>query len=220
MRGDLNEQSSNLNTAVNGEKQGAIEHVLRNVFCPKCQYNLRGLSGNQVRCPECGNDCNITQLVSMKWTKPWYRAPYFNSLSIPIFAGVSSYLAVLVLDFNFPAIGIFQQMATFGFLGWLGSFYFPYRVFKSARGILLSILMHLVFLGYAVGSTTFLICIMTLIAGIATSTLAMASEFLTAIFFLIGSMFVLWLSRKGEKFVAYKCIDHYLNRIYEKSITD
>ena len=63
----------------------AIHDVLLNVFCPNCQYNLRGLIGREVECPECGHRCNLAELVKVKWDKPWYKAPGYDKLCLPVY---------------------------------------------------------------------------------------------------------------------------------------
>ena len=48
----------------------AVEAIQRDLACPACGYNLRGLTGDVIPCPECGTDVDIARLVTQKWTKP------------------------------------------------------------------------------------------------------------------------------------------------------
>lgn len=50
--------------------------IARNTPCPKCGYNLRGLAGDPVRCPECGNKTRRARLRR--------RAPEFPAAYEPI----------------------------------------------------------------------------------------------------------------------------------------
>ena len=51
---------------------------MRDVACPGCEYNLRGLYGPVVSCPECGLTCDVAKLVQQKWEKSWQHAPKFH----------------------------------------------------------------------------------------------------------------------------------------------
>lgn len=200
------------------EKPSVIDEVLRNVFCPDCQYNLRGLSGNIVECPECGKECNITELVAIKWTKPWYRAPYFNKLSIPLFTGVLGLFAIPMTNYFVQSNQFYSMSVSIVFLIWMGSFYICYKTFDSIRGIHLALLMHVSFICYAAGIFGSIIgtfWAFTMFSGIQSKNIEL--WLLTDLLIIFCFMFVVWIARKTEKYVAYKCIDHYLDRIYDKS---
>ena len=47
----------------------------RDVACPDCGYNLRGLSREIADCPECGLRCDVAKLLTRRWDQPWYKAP-------------------------------------------------------------------------------------------------------------------------------------------------
>jgi hypothetical protein len=60
------------------EPLNKVDQIRQDLACPGCQYNLRGLSGVRVTCPECGQGINIAQLIARKWTGAWYRAPGYS----------------------------------------------------------------------------------------------------------------------------------------------
>jgi hypothetical protein len=59
------------------------------LHCERCKYNLRGLEGSVVICPECGLSCNVEAVLSRKWDLPWYKAPGLKSLATPAAAGMA-----------------------------------------------------------------------------------------------------------------------------------
>jgi len=56
------------------------DQILNDLACPQCQYNLRGLRGAFVICPECGLGCDVAQMIARQWMGPWYNAPGFTQL--------------------------------------------------------------------------------------------------------------------------------------------
>ena len=58
--------------------------ILQDLACPVCDYNLRGLRGEVVACPECGASSNVARLMQSRWQMPWRRAPGFNRLAWPL----------------------------------------------------------------------------------------------------------------------------------------
>ncbi|MCG8509202.1 MAG: hypothetical protein MI741_08225, partial [Rhodospirillales bacterium] len=76
-------------------RESPINTLERDLACPNCDYNLRGLPGPVVACPECGCKCDIPKLITARWNKPWYRAPKFNIVLAPAtvaFIGVVVFL--------------------------------------------------------------------------------------------------------------------------------
>jgi len=61
---------TNATPASSAEPESTFAAIEDNLFCPKCGYNLRGLTSN--RCPECGHDI---QVIRQRQTQiPWvYR---------------------------------------------------------------------------------------------------------------------------------------------------
>jgi hypothetical protein len=69
-----------------------VEHLagLRaDLHCERCKYNLRGLEGSVVICPECGMSCDVEAILSRKWEIPWHKAPGLKSLATPVAAGLA-----------------------------------------------------------------------------------------------------------------------------------
>ena len=72
-------------TSPGGQPGGEyVDAIRQDLECPNCRYNLRGLIGAVVTCPECGNNCDVAHLVANRWRKAWFRAPGFNRLVLPI----------------------------------------------------------------------------------------------------------------------------------------
>jgi hypothetical protein len=45
------------------QPQSELRPIDRDLHCPECEYNLRGLSGDPVQCPECGACIAVARLV-------------------------------------------------------------------------------------------------------------------------------------------------------------
>ena len=67
----------------------------RDVTCPLCKYNLRGLT--TPRCPECGRDLELTVAVSVPYLSAW--------ASLAILLGASGGIGLLILCF-IPSQGL------------------------------------------------------------------------------------------------------------------
>lgn len=74
-----------------------VESIREDLACPACGYNLRGLVGDLIRCPECGVSCDVAALVTARWTKPWYRAPRLTTVLWPAGAAYIGGLVVIAL---------------------------------------------------------------------------------------------------------------------------
>lgn len=66
-----------------------VERILNSLKCLTCGYELRGQSGDIVRCPECGRQHNIANLVINEWRGRWYHAPGFGLLALPLLAPIA-----------------------------------------------------------------------------------------------------------------------------------
>jgi hypothetical protein len=207
-------------TQKTGIKPSAIEQVLQDVYCPNCQYNLRGMLGNDVQCPECGEACDIAKLVAIQWTKPWHKAPYFNKLCLPLFFCILVMFALPVVAFTIADFRMHYLFLLMCFAGWLACLAIPYHIFKSWVGVWLSLLLHASFAGLIGGAYTFVICSIWIFVEPSIRITKRDNKWLIIYAALIVlSLFVIWLSRKAEKFVARKCINRYLERIRGKSDT-
>jgi hypothetical protein len=63
----------------------------RDVLCPKCQYNLRDLTGD--RCPECGDRL----ILRVNLVEPKLAAPIAGVVGLAFGAGLNSLLLLYVL---------------------------------------------------------------------------------------------------------------------------
>jgi hypothetical protein len=193
-----------------------VESISQDIGCPNCQYNLRGLYGPEVDCPECGCHCDIVKLISEKWTKPWYRAPKFTRVGLP--ARWTFIMLLISLIFLMPLLAV--QAAPFWLLPLMAATYLAiwgvliYRaatVFGDIRsGIGLALLLHVCVLGYLFGLLGFAvlsaIIIESFVAGVVT--------WPALIGIAIGSILAAaaWPARLGERYVANCCIREYLKR--------
>ncbi len=193
-----------------------IDEIQRDLACPKCEYNLRGLRGAVVDCPECGERCDIVAMVTQRWTKPWYTAPGLTELYAPC-----SWLVVMGV-FGMPCFLSASQdrfqamMTTLVFVGVYGVMMFrAWWVFRSAEGIRLSLLAHAIFAGYLAGVVPILFVIIS-IAMVALKVSHTPDEWLWP--FVIGliltpaGILLLRLGRRTERKIAERCIRHYLAR--------
>ena len=184
-----------------------VDQIARDLGCPACGYNLRGLRGPIVDCPECGQNCDIPRLVARKWDKPWWKAPKFNTILNPV-----AWLYVMFLITSCMSLNLGQPsvMAVFGLVwvgvwGWL--MWRAWRVFNGMEGLLLALLGHAVMLGYLAG-------LVSMFAGFlwamhpAFSNLVLRLGLIGA--GMILGVVLMWVARGGERFIAGRCIKRYL----------
>ncbi|MFP4225062.1 MAG: hypothetical protein ACLFVN_13480, partial [Phycisphaeraceae bacterium] len=143
--------------------EAPIEAVRRDVACPECGYNLRGLTGPVVACPECGHEADIAKLVARRWDRPWWKAPGFNTLLLPAaalalgvaFGGIGIGFALANLQPANPGLvfasAAMALMAVWGWLMWRTT-----RLFDAATGPLLALLAHVALVVEAAGVILFL----------------------------------------------------------------
>lgn len=181
-----------------------VETIRRDLACPQCDYNLRGLSGDVVECPECGMVCDVARLVSMRWTRPWHEAPRLMTASLP---AAWLYAALLVLLFYLPFSGrggdtwMRTTLIIFGaFGGWIGLMAYVHHTLGGVEGLLTASLGHLAALLMVGGAICFL-------AGL------VSFAFLSPTLVLLPAGMVAWyFGRKAERAMGERCIRFYLNR--------
>ncbi len=188
-----------------------VEEIRQDIACPGCEYNLRGLRGAVVNCPECGLRCDIAQLISRKWTKPWYQAPGLHTLQAP-----ASIVVILLLVFP-PGITfmlpplfwlfLLAVLALLGVWGWL--MWRAWSLFDGPIGLALALLQHAVLLAYFGGGL-----VVAIGAGL-TIVQLIEGEYLVAMlgvgFVCLGSGAII-LARYGEKYAAKRCIRRFLSK--------
>lgn len=214
MPGDETTDKSN---APGIKSDSAIEQVLLNVYCPNCQYNLRGLRGREVQCPECGHTCDITKLVCTKWDKPWYKAPGYDKLCLPfywIFAGISIGPILFGVITFLLRVNVIIYYPFIALAIYLLCFIPAYRLFKSKRGIWLSLLIHIVAIGFFLSIPIFILIDVILIIQLELldRPLTLTACILAS---LIGCFFSIKYSRRADRYVAQQCIDQYLRQFHD-----
>src|SRR5262245_4005624 len=190
----------------------AADQIRDELKCPSCAYSLRGLPGDQITCPECGLAINVAQLTAAKWRGPWYRAPVLNTLALPVawalFAPVVSMIPVFMASHRNNTAPMWLILFSFVVvvLGWIGLLALAVRRFGSAEAVWLSLLLHAVFVIYALGIIGTVSMIISVLINLPTATLA-------AIFNGLGVVVcvaVIVAARLLDRFVAYRCIRRYL----------
>lgn len=183
--------------------------------CPSCQYSLRGLPGDDVQCPECGTKVNIAALVSATWLRPWWEAPLYNTLAIPLAWVIVAFIGVVVVGSASMHSHIAGELVLAACGGaivvWLFLLAYMQHRFGSPEGIWLALLLHLVVPFYMVGLVGAI--------GMAIKLLAEIRElWIVTLYNAIGlSLFVgLFLAgRFIERFVGRRCIRRHLRLMIE-----
>jgi len=191
--------------------QNQVDQIRQDLACPGCQYNLRGLSGANVTCPECGQMINIAQLVARKWTGRWYHAPGFNRLVFPLAASLLLGIPAGVCS-AFPGL---QMVGGILFLlslaAWL-ALMIMLGVKEGGEGIALSLLGHLVYLGYLAGILAALGGLLGTFASLMSGQQADIPATVIALVVGLSAVGVIVLAHFGERFIAKRCIARYLQR--------
>lgn len=190
-----------------------VEALRQDLGCPSCGYNLRGLTGAVVNCPECGHKCDVAEMITRKWTGPWYRAPGLTYIERPSVAPFVAGFALLILS---PSTGrwlqdllLFLISAGVIMLGvWAGTMVLVWQRIGGWSGVPLVLVGHLVMLTYLVG----IIGVVTTGAMLIHSWSSNVSGlfFLKALSLLILFMLLLWAGWHGERWLAKQCIQRYL----------
>lgn len=196
-----------------------MEIIQRNIACPACEYNLRGLYGPLVACPECGLQCDIAELVAAKWDKPWWKAPAFNLAVGPTAGTLLGLLGLLPVSLVASDAGtpwvvplyLLVWIGTWSLLGWL-----VLRLFPVPLAIRVILLGHGAVLAYQMSIACFVLAVVAVAD--ATRIYIFSGEMpgvwqvlITGIFLpaLIGTF---WLGRKAERHIAACCIRRHLAR--------
>lgn len=189
-----------------------VEDIQQDVACPQCEYNLRGLRGSIVGCPECGATVDVARLIARQWTGPWYKVPGLNRLYYPVaWLAVGALLAAPLV----PAVmsfgggeAAFALAAPVYFGGWLVLIQRAHALFNyCGAGITLSLLGHVLFAGYIAGAV-----------GMIWGIVYMFSEptfygVLTCVISFIAGVGLILAARRGERFIGGRCIKRYLDEI-------
>lgn len=198
-------------------KAGAehTESIRDSLACLRCGYSLRGLGGDVVTCPECGERINIAVLVTQQWRGPWFRAPLYNVLALPL---TCAFLIFIIAGMSFAVSSVQPTALPIAFavlLGgaavWLALFYLAAKKFGSLEGIYLAMFVHLLFGGYVVGCFGVIGSIIILIRAFFVG--RGAGDFLLSGIVMAVCIGIFVASRVGERFVAGRCIRQHLRRL-------
>lgn len=181
-----------------------VETILRDLACPKCDYNLRGLSGDVVECPECGMVCDVGKIVSMRWTRPWHEAPRLMTASMPA-AWIYASLIAVVFYMPWGRRGgdtwMGMTLIIFGAIGgWIGLMAWAHHTLGGVEGLVTAALGHLAALLMVGGAGCFLGGMLSL--AVLAPTVAL----------LPVGMIAWYFGRKAERAMGERCIRYYLNR--------
>ena len=183
----------------------AIETIQQDIACPNCDYNLRGLHGDVVTCPECGQICDIAQIVIRRWDKPWHRAPGLTRLYLPVvWALVAGWTVPTALSGALGADLTTRLILAIGFtIIYIFLFAQAWKVFRDIEAIWLSLFSHAILACY-LGSIPFAIWIARMLGPNEALQLTIGVS-LSVIGVAVGYI--------GERYVASRCIRHYLRRM-------
>jgi hypothetical protein len=164
-----------------------------------------------VRCPECGQVCDITELITRRWTQPWWEAPGFNRLIMPL----TTLVLGLVCGIPLSAVLINRAGATGALPALLGAGLFvswlALLTRLHARGgtesLLLALLAHVLFAGYLVGCVGLIVAALKLLS---TTPRSGPSTYMISCTLIGVFATVLWACRRGERFIASRCIRRYI----------
>ncbi len=190
------------------QRLATVEQLREELACPQCDYSLRGLGGDIVTCPECGTTCDLPKLLLRRWIGPWYRAPGFNRIILPlVWPGIGGWviLLALVLELQFAHPPVWTSVVAFVVLtGWLLSLWLASNLMPGNRALWLSALAHVLFVGYliAVVGSIWLIGAASFAGSPGTGAMLIVG--------LVPLAALAYLGRKGEKFIAERCIREYL----------
>ncbi len=182
------------------------------IACPDCEYNLRGLPGPVVSCPECGLRSDVPVLASRQWDKPWYRAPGFNTLMGPaaLFT-IGWFLGPIVsglLGHNQAATYAVMLLAA-GLWVWL--MIRAAKLLGGPVGIWLALLSHLLVIGYLAS----LLGIISMVVITIRALVIQQVDTLSAVYVSLGFavfLLIIWGCRRIERAIAGVCIRHHLRR--------
>jgi hypothetical protein len=187
------------------------EQILDDLACPQCEYNLKGLRGPVVHCPECGLECDIPRMIANVWTRPWWDAPGFNRLVRPlsflVLSGCGLFVVLMFETRGFRSAGPLSLcLGVVAVMIWACLLAAASNQFENGRGLELTAFVHLLFVGYLGGVVGFVLCIV----GVFTS--GQIALIILELLGAAGLVVLLYFCRKGERYVAEQCLKRHLAR--------
>ncbi len=192
--------------------------------CPQCRYNLKGLNGTIVSCPECGLQIDVTRLRLSRSLGPWYRSPAYNALKWPvawaILGGTICAPLSVILASRFGN-GVYLWVAgspgVFFLLVWLASLVYIWQRHDGFWGLWRALALHGALLGYVVGTFGGLGGLLYIwtdtslsgggVVGLSAGVLA-------------GTLGLFWSCRCAERAIAESCMRRHLLRKTRESRID
>lgn len=106
--------------------------IIDDLYCPLCGYNLRGLGGNPVRCPECGEQSDRRIItIPAELIRPALRKMETAPATCVGISIVALLIAMPLISLDEP--GFVFLGAPFG-IAWLASYWRTQEVFGDRRG--------------------------------------------------------------------------------------
>jgi hypothetical protein len=207
-----NEPEHNEQPAATVPADDTANDIVIDVGCPDCGYNLRGLPGPVVNCPECGLRSDVPELAARQWNKPWYRAPGFNTLMWP--AGWMWSVGIIGLPMveTFVPSDILSYAAGLLFVVvWFWLMVRAWKLLSGSVGLWLALLSHVLVAGYLVGTVGVISVVLLAISEATDWNADTLSVVYTSLAFAAFAL-LLWGSRRVERAIAGVCIRHYLLR--------
>lgn len=181
-----------------------IETIRADLCCPQCEYNLRGLSGAVVDCPECGHACDLAYLISLRNRLAWYTAPGYFRLVLPIWWIVLVVICTAMLVFavdESTASAMMPAVYFAAFAVWVWLLIRCWQHYQSVHGVVLAVLMHFVYAAYMLGGLMSFSSLLLLGNG--------TVGLFQALLALVAGIWMIFLARKAQLYVARRCIARY-----------
>lgn len=200
-----------------------VDEIRENLACPGCEYNLRGLRGALVACPECGRLCDVVEMVARRWTQPWFNAPGLSTLFGPV--AWASIMGIFVMPFVlFAPLAASTRMAAMlvMFVVWLVLMWRAWAVFRGGEGVTLALFAHVILVGYVATVLGLAFAVLLVLGSVIRALTGRVGPVLEpwplvislfgGIVLALGTYVMLTVFRRGERYIAQRCIHQYLNR--------
>lgn len=193
-------------------KQEAGNMIGIDIACPECEYNLRGLPGPIVDCPECGLTTDVPVLAARQWNKPWYKAPGFNTLIWPAgWALIGWYLIAIASDMTRGNPWVCNVAMMTVMAVWIWLMILAGRRLNGTLGFSMALLSHVLLLGFLVSIWGLIAILVYGILGLIQRDLQII-DILHGVAWFVGFSVLLWICRRIERAIAGVCIRHHLRR--------
>ncbi len=186
-----------------------IQTIMESLACPDCSYDLRGLTGEVVTCPECGREVHVANYVAAQWKKRWQAAPLYNVLALPLawitVAGIATLIAAGTSQHEHVGWMLLGGLIII-VMGWIPLIGYVTRRFGSIEGLWLALAVHLTLPGYIGGLVAFLAGSLGTASVFGRVRAGMLHTAMTA----IAGMAAIAVAYAIERFVARRCIRRHL----------